>query len=253
MPLPQSSEIFVKPKEESWQLDPSGLFFSSPLITEAYPSLFIATTTKAAGNMAEEDQRLKLLRRLDVDARKLALSYQVHGTGLHMIRQVKDIPTNRIEGVDGWIASQSSGAVMGIFTADCLPVFLLHKDRSWGALMHAGWRGIHKGILEEAVKQLAGQGGCRPGDLKAAVGPHIRACCYEVGMDLMQLFGGPFILQREGRHYLDLASAAASRLSTAGVTDITAADVCTRCSPSSLFYSYRRQEKGSQLSIFSFS
>lgn len=250
MPSSLNSGV-VKPKEESWQLDSSGLFFSSPT-ADSHGGILLGTTTKAAGNMADETERTRLLRRLDVDARKLALSYQVHGSDIHLIRHSKDIPVSRIHGLDGWVASHDASAVLGVFTADCMPVFLLHKERALGALVHAGWRGLYKGIVEKAAATLRDECVARPGELKAVIGPHIRSCCYEIKEDVLPFFGEAFINDREGKKHLDLASCAATKLEAVGISEVTVADVCTKCSPPSLFHSYRRGDKGSLLSLLSF-
>ncbi len=206
--------------------------------------------------MQEEQNRVNLLRRLDFDAGKLAVSYQTHSTQIHCVKNIVDCPSIRVSGVDGWLASEVEGLNLGIFTADCMAIFLLHRDRSLGAVLHAGWKGCARGIIEEAFRlsceNFCKDFGVKVKDFLAVIGPHIGPCCYEVKADVAGLFSSDVIEVREGKTYLDLAAAAARRLETLGVQDILVSRDCTRCQKD-LFFSYRRPEKGSMLNLLHFS
>lgn len=128
-----------------------------------------------------------------------------------------------VAGVDA-LVSEEQDRVLAVAAADCVPV-LLASDRAVGAV-HAGRRGVQAGVVEAAVQRL-------PGDhLRAAVGPAIGGCCYEVPAEMQAevLRAAP---QAEatttwGTPSLDLPVAVVATLVDLGV-EVTRLDECTRC------------------------
>ncbi|HXA54345.1 MAG TPA: polyphenol oxidase family protein [Solirubrobacteraceae bacterium] len=118
-----------------------------------------------------------------------------------------------------------------VLVADCLPVALGAEGAV--AALHAGWRGLAAGVLEEGVRALRELGG--DGEIAAVIGPGARVCCYEVGEEVHAVFGG---VHRAGRN-LDLAAHARERLRAAGVASVEEVGVCTICDER--FFSYRRE------------
>lgn len=137
-----------------------------------------------------------------------------------------------------------AGWPCAVLTADCLPVLLARVDGSAVAAVHAGWRGLHAGILTRAVETLAPLG--QP--LAAWLGPAISAAAYQVGDELHRAFLslGPEYkqaFQRDGQpgHWrFSLIHAASLALNAAGVHDIAGGDHCTASDPVH-FYSYRAE------------
>jgi purine-nucleoside/S-methyl-5'-thioadenosine phosphorylase / adenosine deaminase len=122
-----------------------------------------------------------------------------------------------------------------VLTADCLPIALASDDAV--AMIHAGWRGLAAGIVEEGVAALREQGAGER--VRAAIGPAAGVCCYEVGEEVHAVFAdeGPDV--RAGRH-LDMKLIARRRLEAAGVEDVLETGLCTMCAPPELFFSHRR-------------
>lgn len=118
---------------------------------------------------------------------------------------------------------------LAVRTADCVPV-VIHAE-SAVAVVHAGWRGLAAGVLTNALTGLV-DGGHRP--LRAAIGPSIGPCCYEVGAEVIEALGGGTTTTTRGKAGVDLWAAAAQQLST---IDVWRADLCTHCEDS--FHSYR--------------
>ena len=116
-------------------------------------------------------------------------------------------------------------------TADCLPVALGTSGAV--AMVHAGWRGLAAGVLEEGVRALHELGGA--GDIAAIIGPGAGPCCYEVGEEVHAAFGGA---HRRDQH-VDLKALASDRLHAAGVVEVRDVEVCTICDER--FFSYRRE------------
>ena len=156
-------------------------------------------TTGAHGNLSSVggldyehgyDARERL--RAQLGLRRLARGYQVHGTTVLRSRTDADIPTQDsataqppVE-ADGQATSVAGiGAI--VLTADCLPV-ALGADGAV-AMVHAGWRGLAAGVLEEGVRAVRELGG-DDGDLVAVIGPGAGPCCYEVGEEVHAAFGG---------------------------------------------------------------
>jgi YfiH family protein len=118
---------------------------------------------------------------------------------------------------------------LAVRTADCVPL-VVHSDAAV-AVVHAGWRGLAAGVVERTVEALSADGD-RP--RRAAIGPAIGPCCYEVGSEVVAALGGRSATTSWGTPSVDLWAETERRL--AGVT-VWRADLCTRCEVS--FHSYR--------------
>jgi YfiH family protein len=167
------------------------------------------------------------------------------------------------------------GILLTIRIADCLPLLLVDPRQRAVAAVHAGWRGALARVIEKAVGDMRRALGSDPQDLIAAVGPSIRACCFEVGEEVVEAFHGGFadaggFFRRlaprpkaaTDRHSmlfleayppghapehvpaarLDLTAVARHQLVSAGVkpANILVADYCTACR-TDLFFSHRRE------------
>ncbi len=173
---------------------------------------------------------------------RLLLMRQVHGA------VVAPAPWNGTPEADAAVAI-APGLLLGIQTADCLPVLLVDPQRGFVAAAHAGWRGTAAGVTREAVRALVARGS-RPRDLVAALGPGIGPCCYEVGEELRDAFGAAgaafFRPGPNGKPHLDVRAANVRQLLDAGLSAeaIHHLPDCTRCHPD-LYHSYRREGHGS--------
>ncbi len=147
-----------------------------------------------------------------------------------------------VRGVDGLLA-ESPRAALAIYVADCLAIYLYHPARPAVGLAHGGWRGLATGIAGKLVRAaLRGQGGS-PADLRIALSPCIRVCCFEVGAEVAARFDGiPGAVDRSrDRPHVDMVRVAQEQLVRAGVARdrIEVMAGCTRCEPER-FASYRR-------------
>lgn len=143
------------------------------------------------------------------------------------------------------------GVTVGIRTADCVPVLMADQRTGAVACVHAGWRGTALAIVPAAVREMTARFGTRPRDLRAAVGPCIGPCCYEVGVEVARRFGTwiPELTHTENPQRIDLARINGLQLGEAGVEDVWQAGECTYCA-ADRFYSFRRdkEEAGRMLS-----
>jgi hypothetical protein len=133
------------------------------------------------------------------------------------------------------LLEDTAGSVIAVKTADCVPVLLIDDRHRAVAAVHAGWRGTVGRIVEAAIEGMRARFGTLPADLDAAIGPGIGECCYEVGPEVAEQFGG------QGRAHIDLPGANRRQLLNAGVTPerIYTSNLCTQCGAAE-FHSYRR-------------
>ncbi len=144
--------------------------------------------------------------------------------------------------------------LLGIQTADCVPVLVVDVRLRVVAGFHAGWRGTAAGIVEQGIGQMGLEYGSRPEDLVAAVGPSIGACCYSVGDEVRSAFANRFgyaealFESRDGALFLDLWKANRQQLIEAGVPEagISVVGECTGCAglPGRRRYFSHRCENG---------
>ena len=155
------------------------------------------------------------------------------------------------------VITDKKRVALGIWTADCLPILMVDRSKRVIAAVHAGWRGIWRGVIERTVNEMRKTFESSPADILAGIGPGIGPCCYEVGTDVVSLFQNShdtpdqLIQEREGRTYLDLSRAAQLELSKTGIPpdNIETVPLCT-CCREDLFFSFRRDKQpGRQLSF----
>jgi hypothetical protein len=201
-------------------------------------------TARAAGNLstgAGEDHEHGMRRREELSERLgvrwLCSSRQVHGTALHVIEHVAGAGGEPVLiDADGQATALREVGAM-VMGADCLPVALGCEGAV--ATVHAGWRGLAAGVLEQGVRVLLGLASA-DGPLVAIVGPGAGVCCYEVGPEVHTALGtdAGAAQHARGRH-VDLRAIARERLLAAGVAEVRDIDACTICDER--FFSHRRE------------
>ena len=149
---------------------------------------------------------------------------------------------------DGLI-TQLTGVPIYLLVADCLPVLFYDPVHKAAGLAHAGWRGTVSHVAAKTLLAMGEAYGTHPADVKAALGPCIGACCYEVGEDVKNQFGEVFpwaeeVLELSGkdRWKLDLAEANARQLLEVGLgaENLVRSNLCT-VRHLDLFYSHRAE------------
>jgi hypothetical protein len=198
---------------------------------------------------------------------------------LAQVRQIHSAITHRVDAVashpssgDGMITN-ITGILLAIKTADCVPVLIADVKQRVIAAFHAGWRGTVARVVEKGVGEMRRQFGSDPSDLRAAIGPCIRKCCYSVGTEVRAEFESQFayanelfeevfdsnaihvkypllfLNQRAPGHgelspeiHLDLVAANQRQLQDAGVSKehISVVEGCTACD-TRRFFSHRAE------------
>ena len=151
---------------------------------------------------------------------RLAQARQVHGT------DVVQADPDAVAEADGQVTTERGVAAMAL-VADCLPIALVAPEGV--GMLHAGWRGLAGGVIDNGVAALRDPGAER---IHAAIGPGAGPCCYEVGEEVHAAFG------TSGRT-VDLKAIARERLTAAGVEDVHDCGLCTMHDPGR-FFSHRR-------------
>ncbi len=165
---------------------------------------------------------------------------QVHGTSL---LNADDPRTQAGMTADGSFSCRS-GRVLAIMTADCLPVVLAESSGKGVLVMHAGWRGLADGILQQGVKTLSRTLAMPASAFEAWLGPAIGAAAYQVGNEVRSALGwageahATPDAHEPGKWRLHLAGAASDLLRQAGVARVHDSALCTYEDPH--WFSYRR-------------
>lgn len=169
---------------------------------------------------------------------------QVHGDLVLRVRGDEDPTTTRAKEADA-LATGAAGVGVGVRVADCVAVLMADPATGAVAAIHAGWRGTVRGVVLRAVEALAAGGSGRAG-FAAALFPHIRSCCFEVGDEVATEIASAtpecdVIVRGHAKPHVDLAAGIRAQLAHAGLRPERIDDVqgCTKCDRAR-FHSYRR-------------
>ena len=204
------------------------------------------------------DTNWQRLRREVPDLKLVARLNQVHGNVVH----AATLDTAALRPAGDGIVTAEPGVMLGIFSADCVPILMVDSKRKIAGALHAGWRGVIADIADAGVHAMV-QLGAHASDIRAAMGPSIGQCCFEVDADLGDRFSREIDgarnhtrAGRSGKAFIDLRAVVRDQLERAGLAPANIASVgpCTRCS-SNRFFSRRAaagKTTGLQMSFVGF-
>ncbi|HRZ40913.1 MAG TPA: peptidoglycan editing factor PgeF [Candidatus Omnitrophota bacterium] len=222
-------------------------YFLGPEVKAFFTDVSVDFNRPEKSVVLTEDQS-SYLRFLNMDPRRVAHIHQVHGDGVLTV-DAAYVDEGVVADADAVITSDPS-LILTIRTADCVPVFLYDKKAGAIGLAHAGWRSAADDIIAKTIEMMRKKFGASAGGMKAALGPSIRSCCYQVGQEFCGIFP-EYVIPQNGNWYLDLQGACRMKLLREGVLEENILDVgrCTCCSED--LFSYRRQKEkaGRHLSI----
>lgn len=180
----------------------------------------------------------KLKEYLHVEDISLVLAQQVHGNTITRVTHVPEENVHFFSETDALVTDQS-GLMLGILTADCIPVFLYDVQKRVIGVVHAGWRGVAKKIVPACVEVMKKDYNSSPGDLMAGIGPYIAQECYEVEESTALELG----IKTMGKAHIDLGLLVRDQLLQLDIPKENIAIVDFRTYASPLFFSYRKQGK----------
>ncbi len=195
----------------------------------------------------EANANLNLLcEYLNITKENLHIPKQTHSDNIQIVNEYD----NEYAETDGLISNKKN-SVMLLNFADCTPIILYDEKNNVGSVVHAGWRGTAKKIVQNAVDIMQKKFKSEPKDITAAIGPAIGACCYCVDSDVCNKLSATVkvdtkcISQRviestSEKYNVDLKKINAIQLEECGVKNIDTTDYCTSCS-NDLFFSYRKE------------
>ena len=178
----------------------------------------------------------------------------MHGADLRVVNepsqaQTRPYATGDNDRCDALISNQTE-TLLGVKTADCVPLLMGDSRTGAFAAVHAGWRGTLASIGAHAIERLQQEFGVQPADLRVAIGPAAAACCYEVGREVIDAFQARFPAcnelftpTRADHARIDLYKANQDQLISMGVAPerIHTSPLCTMCRTDT-FFSYRREK-----------
>lgn len=229
--------------------------------------VILDTSRRLDGDMRLPQNRNAFLKKLGIPDLPLVLTDQVHGNAVEMLQ---NLPKGRVKGKDGLITT-NPGLALGIFTADCLPVFFWTEgtvaergsvtrrrrvavpDQRAVGIAHIGWRGAHVNLAKSMVEGFKNLD-IQPQELRVSIGPHIRSCCYKIQPEVAKLFPSFSLESRDGNVFLNIERVVKDQLVQEGVEDSRVrSDAPCTCSNSQEYFSFRR-DKSSQslLSVIAF-
>jgi len=204
-----------------------------------------AVSTRADGNMslavgddpaAVRGNRRRFAEALELEQSWLVVPEQVHGGVVRRIGLAErgrgawclDDAVGRADA----LVTDEPGVVAMLTFADCVPVMLYDPRRAAIGVAHAGWKGSSLEIAAATVRAMAREFGSEPGDLRAAIGPAIGGCCYEVSDVVADAVGRAHAMPGpHGRPHVDLAATNRAQLLRAGLEpqNVEMSAMCTSC------------------------
>lgn len=219
-----------------------------------------AITTRHAGNMQYKDKsaskdiiknRLHICRILNLRGSRLTTIKQIHTDSVFIPEHLPDAVGN---GIDPHLPLPEADAIVTaikdtpfmIFSADCPPVLLFDPSKDVLGLIHASWRSILSGIIENTISKMKSLFNANLQNIIVAIGPGADVCCYEVGEDFKIAIDKDNtmkkkLLVKDGKLFFDLKGAIFTRLEAIGIPkeNIEINKSCTICNTQ--FFSYRRE------------
>lgn len=201
-------------------------------------------STRMLGDARSETIRAEMMRTQGLEDRVVSRGKQVHGAHVEIITSET---SSYVDNTDALVTS-TEGITLGVVTADCVPIILLDPQQHIAGAIHAGWKGIVAGVIEQTIRVMHKEG-ADPSRILVSIGPHISACCYSVPFERARQFSDMFLnetvaVQKGTEWYVDIGKASRIMLMKSGISEshIDAVAPCTSCR-NDQFYSYRKDSK----------
>jgi len=181
-------------------------------------------------------------------AATLLRASQVHGVRILRVGRSDDLAKVAGEKADG-LCTDEPGLGLSVHVADCTPILMACPRTGACAALHAGWRGTVAGMARAGVAAMVAHFGCRPQELRVALGPCIGRCCFEVGDEVVDAFVAAMPARHPDvvhftpgqRSRIDLRAFQRAEIEAAGVLhdNVDASTDCTLCDAGRRSFSFR--------------
>ncbi len=226
----------------------SNLIHGTTLKNNIFPYMFSFALHTGEESAAIFQNRNYLAQKIGIDKDfDIVLANQTHSNNISIIETNQTLGWEKhndaINDCDALITNQKN-ILIGVLTADCVPILLFDKTKEIIAAIHAGWKGSRDEILLKTVQKMSEVFGSNPKDIYAVVAPSIGSCCYEVGSDVAKNFSDDVKQNMQNEKYmLDLKMENYNQLINAGLQkeNIEVSDRCTSCG-NDRFFSYRKEQ-----------
>jgi YfiH family protein len=186
--------------------------------------------------------RKNYYKRLNIDKETVVLPRQYHSANVKIATSVD------LEPKTDALFTQNTGIFLGVQTADCFPVFIYDAQKKAVGIIHAGWRGVTKGIISKTLKIMKHNLQSKYSNFHVAIGPGLQKECFEVRADVYKQFPEKYLgyHPENFKKNLDLLSFLVDEMISLGVpaAQIEVNSDCTKCRHD-LYYSYRRDKEKS--------
>ncbi len=214
--------------------------------TFEFPGLVQAVSTRKLSSMKNGGEIIfenvkQLLEELHIGNKDTIFTRQTHG---NKIAEIVDTKRKIINDCDGLITKKKN-IILGMVTADCLPIIFYDPLEKIAGIVHAGYKGILRGIIENMVDVFI-KNGSKPQNLYIGIGPGIGKCCYDIPRERAEMFVKKYpdfkniVIKKEKKYFLDLQKIAKEILFENGIQEkhIQVIPLCTK-GEKDLFFSYR--------------
>lgn len=200
--------------------------------------------------------RRKLAQTLGFEAPILTLK-QIHSREVIVADEnnLAEFQKNPLREGDG-IITNLPDILIGILTADCMPLLFFEPSGTFAAV-HAGWRGVEAGIHLKTLELFQDRFEVDPKSITLWVGPHIRSCCFETGLEVLEKFQShdlksDFYRRKDDKAFLSLEEILTEELSRNGMKEenILRSEYCSKCEKHPRFYSFRKGDTEKRILSF---
>jgi polyphenol oxidase len=213
-----------------------------------YGNMALTRKSYYSGKSTEENRKL-LAMHINIDIQRFFSPHQVHSDNIIYVNE-KDAGKGSVSlanAIDGDACITDKKNILLLVTwADCIPVILYDCEKKIICAIHAGWKGTNLQIIEKSLKYMNDLGSLKK-NINVAIGPGIRDCCYEVGIEFKSYFEEYKDLLREAEEglFFDLSGCIFRKFIERGISEKNIAfySKCNSCSDKPAFFSCRKDGK----------
>jgi polyphenol oxidase len=226
------------------------------------PGIIHGFSGRINGDMRKDNIRQDFCKSHGWDFTSLITAKQVHGDNIVVVDQARML--HEISDTDGLIYIEKNQEhqtpILGVKTADCVPVLFVDPVHRIIAVAHSGWRGTLLNITAKVVRLMC-ENGAKISDIYTVIGPYIGACCYDVGDDRASMFSSQFnsnkvVVNLNGKYHIDIGYAVDMQLLEMNLLPehIQLMEICTSCRNQE-YFSHRKDlpdQSGMNISFIGF-